>query len=101
MTEEINTKATEFKIIEDAKDEPTLKAAQEFVGGYVEMITFPNDDILIFNEEGKLKGLPLNPEATALWRAHFTKDKYMFGHDDFVVGPAMVITKDALNTWAN
>ena len=46
-------------------------------------------------------GLPLNPEATALWRSHFTKDKYAFGYDDFVVGPAMVIQKDALNTWAN
>ena len=45
--------------------------------------------------------LPLNPEATALWRSHFTKDKYAFGHDDFVVGPAIVIQKDALNTWAN
>ena len=96
-----NTTAEEFKIIEDNKDEPDLKTAQDFVGGMVECITFPNGDVLIVNEEGKLMGLPLNPEATALWRAHFTKDKYMFGHDDFVVGPAMVITKDALNTWAN
>ena len=28
---EINTKASEFKIIEDSKDEPSLKEAQEFV----------------------------------------------------------------------
>ena len=61
---EINTKAAEFKIIEDSKDEPSLKEAQEFVGGYVEGITFPNGDYLIINEEGKLIGLPLNPEAT-------------------------------------
>ena len=27
MTTDINTKATEFKIIEDPKDEPTLKEA--------------------------------------------------------------------------
>ena len=44
---DINTKASEFKIIEDSKDEPDLKAAQEFVGGYVEGITFPNGDYLI------------------------------------------------------
>ena len=43
-TMQVNTKASEFKIIEDAKDEPTLKAAQKFVGGYVEGITFPNGD---------------------------------------------------------
>ena len=101
MTKEINTKASEFKIIEDSKDEPDLKAAQKFVGGYVEGITFPNGDYLIINEEGKLRQLPLNPEATALWRATFTKDKYAFGYDDFVVGPAILIKKDALKIWAS
>ena len=97
---ELNTKASEFKIIEDSKDEPDLKAAQKFVGGYVEGITFPNGDYLIINEEGKLMNLPLNPEATALWRATFTKDKYAFGYDDFVVGPAILIKAKALKGWA-
>ena len=58
MTKDINTKASEFKIIEDSKDEPSLKEAQEFVGGYVEGINFPNGDYLIVNEEGKLNILP-------------------------------------------
>ena len=98
---ELNTKASEFKIIEDSKDEPDLKAAQKFVGGYVEGITFPNGDYLIINEEGKLMNLPLNPEATLLWRTTFTKDKYAFGYDDFVVGPAIYIKKHALGSWAN
>ena len=98
---EINTKASEFKIITDQKDEPDLKAAQKFVGGYVEGITFPNGDYLIINEEGKLMQLPLNPEATTLWRATFTKDKYAFGYDDFVVGPAILIKKDAQKIWAS
>ena len=100
MTTDINTKATEFKIIEDPKDEPTLKAAQAFVGGYVECITFPSGDLLIINEEGKLIGLPLNPEATALWRMTFTKQNYVTGYDDFVVGPAIYIKKGALKNWA-
>ena len=99
--EEINTKASEFKIITDQKDEPNLKEAQKFVGGYVEGITFPNGDYLIINEEGKLRQLPLNPEATLLWRTTFTKDKYAFGYDDFVVGPAIYIKKHALGSWAN
>ena len=98
---EINTKASEFKIITDQKDEPDLEAAQKFVGGYVEGITFPNGDYLIINEEGKLMQLPLNPEATTLWKATFTKDKYAFGYDDFVVGPAILIKKDALKIWAS
>ena len=98
--ETLNTKESEFKIITDSKDEPDLKAAQEFVGGYVEGITFPNGDYLIINEEGKLMNLPLNPEATALWRSTFTADKYVFGHDDFVVGPAILIKAKALSHWA-
>ena len=98
---DINTKASEFKIIEDSKNEPSLKEAQKFVGGYVEGITFPNGDYLVINENGKLIGLPLNPEATALWRATFDNDNYVTGRKDFVVGPAMLIKKQALNYWAN
>ena len=101
MTKDINTKASEFKIIKDSKDEPNLKEAQEFVGGYVEGITFPNGDYLIINEEGKLRNLPLNSEATMMWRATFTKDKYISGYDDFVVGPAILIKIDALKIWAS
>ena len=101
METKINTDAAEFKIIEDSKDEPTLKAAQEFVGGYVEGITFPNGDYLIINEEGKLMGLPLNPEATALWKATFDNDNFITGRNDFVVGPAILIKKSALKIWAS
>ena len=91
----------ELKIIENVKDEPTLKSAQQFVGGWVQGITFPNGDYLILNEEGKMYNLPLNKEATKLWRATFTKDKYIWGHADFVVGPAIYIKKHALGSWAN
>ena len=91
---------SKLKVITDSNDEPTLEEAQEFVGGYVEGITFPNGDYLIINEEGKLMNLPLNPEATALWRATFTKEEYSFGYDDFVVGPAILIKAKALSHWA-
>ena len=98
---EINTKAVEFKIINDQKDEPDLESAQKFVGGMVQGVEFPNGDYMIMNEEGKLMQLPLNPEATTLWRATFTKDKYLFGYDDWVAGPAILIKKDALKRWAS
>ena len=101
MELKVNTTAEQFKIIENKKDEPKYKEVSAFVGGMVECVTFPNGDLMLLNEEGKLMQLPLNPEATALWRATFTKDKYAFGHDDFVVGPAILIKKDALNTWGD
>jgi hypothetical protein len=100
MELEHTTTEPEFKIIKNNKDEPDLKSAQDFVGGYVECITFPNGDVLIVNEEGKLKNLPLNPEGTALWRMTFTKDKYAFGYDDWVSGPAILIKHKALKNWA-
>ena len=49
-----NTEVSEFKIIDDEKNTPTLKEAQDFVGGMVECITWPNGDLLIVNEEGCL-----------------------------------------------
>ena len=100
LKQKVNTDAVEFKIIDDVKDEPGLKSAQEFVGGYVEGISFPNGDYLIVNEEGKSMGLPLNPEDTALWRATFDNDNYITGRKDWVAGPAILIKKDALKRWA-
>ena len=91
----------ELKIIDNVKDEPTLESAQKFVGGMVQGIEFPNGDYMIMNEEGKLMGLEVNEKATKLWRDTFTKDKYLFGYDDFVVGPAILIKKDALKRWAS
>ena len=99
MTKE--NKTAEFKIITDKKDEPKYAEVKEFVGGMVEAVTFPNGDLLLINEEGKLMQLPLNPEATALWRMTFTKDKYLFGYDDWVSGPAILIKANALDSWAN
>ena len=96
----LSVDANEFVVIDDVKNEPTLKSAQDFVGGYVQGITFPNGDYLIINEEGKLRNLPLNPEATALWRATFDNDNYITGRKDFVVGPAILIKANALKSWA-
>ncbi len=96
----INTTADQFKIIEDSKDEPDLKAAQDFVGGLVQGVQFPNGDYMLMNEEGKLIGLPLNPEATLLWRVTFDNDNFITGRKDWVAGPAILIKKQALKRWA-
>ena len=67
------------------------QAVSKSVGGMVECVQLPEFATYYhLNEEGKLMGRPLNPEATTLWRMTITKDKYALGHDDFVVGPAIV-----------
>jgi hypothetical protein len=81
MTKDIKLNECEFKIIKDKKDEPKYKEVSKFVGGMVECITFPNGDLLLINEEGKLIGVT--------------------GRKDFVVGPAILIKKQALKQWAS
>ena len=98
---QVNTEAVEFKIITDKKDEPDYKAVSKFVGGMVETVTFPNGDLLLLNEEGKLMGLPVNDKASKLWKDTFDNDNYITGRKDYVVGSAILIKKQALNTWAS
>jgi hypothetical protein len=98
---QVNTQAVEFKIITDKKDEPKYPEVKEFVGGMVEAVHFPNGDLLLLNEEGKLMGLPLNEKASKLWSETFDNDNYITGRKDYVVGPAILIKAEALDTWAN
>ena len=98
---QVNTQAVEFKIITDKKDEPKYPEVKEFVGGMVEAVHFPNGDLLLLNEEGKLMGLPLNEKASKLWKDTFDNDNYITGRKDYVVGPAILIRAEALDTWAN
>ena len=96
-----NTQTAEFKLITDKKDEPDYKAVSKFVGGMVQCVTFPNGDLPLLNEEGKLMGLPLNEKASKLWKDTFDNDNYITGRKDYVVGPAILIRAKALDTWAN
>jgi uncharacterized protein DUF3846 len=75
-----------------------LKRAQELVGGYVEVVAChdANGDAMmqmIVNEEGKLKGLPLNLAASVF--AHGTG---MIDPSDCIVGVAVVLTGG--NRWS-
>ena len=80
-----------FKKITDIKDDPSLKDAQSFVGGWVELVRL-NDGVLIINEEGKLKDLDLNPEASKLF-----SDSH--GHTDYICGPAIYIPSSVPSEW--
>lgn len=46
--------------------EPTLEELQEVVGGYIEIVRSYQDldEVLVVNEEGRLKGLPINELAS-------------------------------------
>ena len=53
------------------KEKLTLEYMQEVVGGYIEIVTFPDRTMLICNEEGRLKGLPINKRASEIWYIQF------------------------------
>lgn len=58
----------------------TLEELREFVGGCIELLYPPSQAgaVLVVNEEGRLRGLPLNEVASAA-----------YGHD-FIVGDALL-----------
>ena len=102
-TQQVNTTA-EFKLSQTKKMSQIISSRYlEFVGGMVEAVTFPNGDLLLLNEEGKLMGLTIKSRGHCIMEKTFHKRQLHFrSYDDFVVGPAIVIrAKDALNTWAN
>jgi hypothetical protein len=76
------------------------KAVSTLLVEWLSVFSFQMPEFTIsLNEEGKLLGLPVNEKASEL-RRHLQKISMHF-HDDFVVGPAILIKKYALNTWAN
>ena len=56
-----------FKTISTSEESPNSEEAGEFVGGYVELVRLKNGDQLLLNEEGRLKGMPLNKRASELY----------------------------------
>ena len=72
----------------------TLKELQGLVGGYIQLVEINNGikkTHIIMDEEGKLKGKPVNEEATKIWA-----DWYGRQLPDEVVGDAVILTKKAL-----
>jgi len=62
---------------------PTLKEAQDIVGGYVEMVIDTDLMQLMVDEEGLLKNLPFNPEASKM------ADRHIVGSALILKGAAM------------
>ena len=53
--------------LSDEDGEPTLKAMQEAVGGFIEVVYAEYGDQIILDEEGRLKGKPINEDASEHW----------------------------------
>lgn len=56
---------------------------QKIVGGFIETIHLPDKRIMIVDEDGKMKGKPLNKKATEMYAPQW----------DTVVGDVIVCTR--------
>ena len=65
---------------------PTLEELQGLVGGLIQF-AYTDDNIqIICNEEGKMKGLPVNREATLYWADWVGRIP-----DDILVGDVVIL----------
>lgn len=56
-----------------------LEELQEVVGGYIELVELPDDMLMVVNEEGIPRKLPLNVLATAVTHRYGIADKFNGG----------------------
>ena len=66
---------------------PNYDEVKSFIGGWLEAIELPNGDLMVLDEEGKIKGLEANFLATVVWHE-------FFGPTDTIVGPVAIIRKN-------
>ena len=60
----------------------TLEEMKKAIGGgYIQIVQTKDRRLMVLDEEGKLKGLPVNPVATGL---------YVYGAQDPIVGDVLV-----------
>lgn len=56
-----------------------LKELNDIVGGCIELVTLPNDEFMVVNEEGKMIGLPVNENATEIFHRRIGRGDYIAG----------------------
>jgi hypothetical protein len=61
----------------------SLEELQEIVGGFIEIVSLMDNEIMLINEEGKLIDLPFNETATQMYQE-------VDGFYDYIAGDVLV-----------
>lgn len=69
MAKFIKVDGSEIQVVPKNGKTFTGEELREYVGGWLEMIRLPSQEWLVLDEEGKLKGKPVNQRGTLLGRA--------------------------------
>lgn len=72
----------------------TLKELQGFVGGTIDVLMFPSENVMYVNDNGKLEGLEKNEKATEIFKKEFPIETYPNNNDELIVGDVLVMTKE-------
>jgi len=83
MAKIIKTNGEQIEVTPKNGKDFKLEELQEIVGGYIEVVWFPNDKIMVINEEGKLLNLPINETATKIYFDAFS-------YNDVIVGDVLI-----------
>ena len=79
-------------IYNNKEHKPTLKQMQDFVGGYIQIVTNEAGDQFIMDEEGRLKDKPINPDASEMWLGKDWSEDNDFRN---LVGDVMILRGEA------
>lgn len=79
----IKTDGTTINVAPKKGNTFSLAELQHFVDGYIECVRLNRTKCLIVNEEGKLRGLPMNYRATLYYKMHIRTS-------DFIAGDALL-----------
>ena len=63
----------------------SLEELQAMVGGWLEVVYLPDGNLLVIDEEGKLKNYPRNEQATRLAASRLFRG-------DYIAGNAVIVT---------
>ena len=67
----------------------TLAECQDFVGGNIELVYLNDKEVMVIDEEGKMKSKPINPHATI----HATRNRAIF-NNDWIAGDAIIMLRE-------
>lgn len=83
MAKIIKTNGDEIEVAPKNGKDFKLEELNEIVDGYIEIVWLPNDEIMVVNEDGKLRKLPVNQKATEIY---FNA----FNYPDIIVGDVLL-----------
>tara|TARA_Y100000034_G_C6733617_1_gene325149 strand:- start:285 stop:578 length:294 start_codon:yes stop_codon:yes gene_type:complete len=84
-----NENGTEVSILNKTK--LSLKDMQDYVGGYIEVVSLSDGSQMVLDEEGKLKDKPINYEATKRYVGEEYDDTCATWDYDYVVGDVLIL----------